>query len=57
MNYKRVFIPNNYVYLIIVAYNRKNIFIDNIELLRKALKNAKQFSNFVQVSNVLNTYN
>lgn len=30
MNYKRVFIPNNYMHLIVVAYNRKDIFIDNI---------------------------
>ena len=43
MNYRRVFIPNSYLHLIIVSYNRKNIFINNIELLKHALKNAKQF--------------
>ncbi len=46
MNYRRVFISNSYVHLIIVAYNRKNIFITNIELLRQAFKNAKKFFNF-----------
>ena len=34
------------MHLIIVAYNRKNIFITNIELLRQAFKNAKKFFNF-----------
>ena len=46
MNYKRVFIPNSYVYLIIVSYNRKDIFVENIELLRSSFKNAKQFFDF-----------
>lgn len=46
MNYRRIFISNSYVHIIIVAYNRKNIFIDNIELLRQAFKNAKQFFNY-----------
>ena len=46
MNYKRAFIQNSYLHLIIVSYNRKNIFIDNIKLLRHAFKNAKQFFNF-----------
>ena len=46
MNYKRVFVPNSYVHLIIVAYNRKDIFVENIELLRDSLKNAKQFFDF-----------
>ncbi len=46
MNYRRAFIQNSYLHLIIVSYNRKNIFIDNIELLRHAFKNAKQFFNF-----------
>ena len=43
MNYKRVFVPNSYVHLIAVAYNRKDIFVENIELLRASFKNAKQF--------------
>jgi len=46
MNYKRVFVPNSYVHLIIVAYNRKDIFVENIELLRDSFKNAKQFFDF-----------
>ncbi len=50
MNYRRVFIPNSYLHLIIVSYNRKNIFINNIELLKHALKNAKQFFCFEMVA-------
>ena len=46
MNYKRVFIQNNCVHLIIVAYNRKPIFIDNIDLLQKAIDNAMQYFQF-----------
>ena len=46
MNYRRAFIQNSYLHLIIVSYNRKNIFIDNIGLLRHAFKNAKQFFSF-----------
>ena len=46
MNYKRVFIPNRHVHLIVVSYNRKDIFVENIELLRSSFKNAKQFFDF-----------
>ena len=46
MNYKRVFVLNSYVHLIVVAYNRKDIFVKNIELLRASFKNAKQFFDF-----------
>ena len=46
MNYKRVFVPNSFVHLIVVAYNRKDIFVQNIDLFRNALKNAKQYFNF-----------
>ncbi len=46
MNYKRVFIPNSCIHLVIVAYNREDIFIQNIDLLRNSLKNAKLYFNF-----------
>lgn len=46
MNYKRVFIQNSCVHLIIVAYNRKPIFIDNVDLLQKAIINAMQYFQF-----------
>ena len=46
MNYKRVFVPNSCVHLIVVAYNRKDIFVKNIELLRASFKNAKQHFGF-----------
>ncbi len=46
MNYRRAFVQNSYLHLIIVSYERNNIFIDNIGLLRQAFKNAKQFFSF-----------
>lgn len=46
MNYRRVFIQNSYVHLVILAYKRQNIFTDNIELLRCAFKNAKKYFKF-----------
>ncbi len=46
MNYKRVFIPNSYLHLIVVTYNRKDIFIENIETLRNSFKNAKRYFDF-----------
>ena len=41
MNYYRVFIQNSYVHLILVAYNRKNIFVQNIDLLKQSIINSK----------------
>ena len=46
MNYRRAFIQNSYLHLIVVSYKRKSIFVDNIELLRHAFKNAKRFFSF-----------
>lgn len=42
MNYRRVFIPNSYVHIIITSYNRTPIFIDNVDILRTAFKNTMQ---------------
>lgn len=46
MRYKRIFIQNSYVHLVIVTYKRKPILIENITLLREAFKNAKLFFDF-----------
>ena len=46
MNYRRVFIENGYVHLIIVAYNRQPIFIQNINLLKQAIINSKKYFNY-----------
>ncbi len=46
MDYRRVFIQNAYIHVIILAYQRKKIFIENIELLRQAFKNAKKYFSF-----------
>ena len=45
-NYRRVFIENGYVHLIIVAYNRQPIFIQNINLLKQAIINSKKYFNY-----------
>jgi len=46
MNYRRVFIQNSYVHIIILSYERNPIFIKNIKLLRQAFKNAKNYFSF-----------
>lgn len=46
MNYRRLFVPNAYVFLTVVTYNRKPILIENIDLLRAALKETKKYFNF-----------
>ena len=46
MNYRRVYISNSFVHIIIASYERKHIFIDNIENLRTAFKNTVHNYNF-----------
>lgn len=43
MNYRRVYIPNSFVHIILVSYNRKPIFIENVKLLKEAFINSKKF--------------
>ena len=40
MNYRRLFIPNSFIFLTIVTSKRRPILINNIKLLRRALKKA-----------------
>lgn len=46
MNYRRLFIPNTYVFLTVVTYNRKQILIDNITILRNAFEETKRYFKF-----------
>lgn len=46
MKYKRLFLENAYVFLTVVTSKRRHILVDNIELLKEALKNAKRFHSF-----------
>ncbi len=46
MNYRRVFIQNSYLHIIILSYQRKPVFIENINLLKQAVKNAKIYFDF-----------
>ena len=42
MNYKRLLIPNSYIFLTVVTYNRQPILIKNIGILRESFKNSKE---------------
>ena len=53
MNYKRVFIQDSYVFLTVVTNNRKNLLIENIDLLNAAFKNTKTNYNFDIIAFVL----
>lgn len=46
MNYRRLYIPNSYIHIVIVTYNRIPILIDNIDVLREAFKNVKKYYSF-----------
>ena len=54
MNYKRLFIPNSYIFITICTYKRQNILIDNIEYLRKSFKYALSVFNFEIIAIVVN---
>lgn len=45
-NYKRLFIQNTYVFLVITTNHRRPILIDNIDFLREAFKHTKTIYNF-----------
>ena len=46
MNYRRVYILNSFVHIILASYNRKPIFIDNIDILRTAFRNTMKIYKF-----------
>lgn len=46
MKYKRIFIENSYIHVVVVTYKRNCILIKNINLLRKSFENAKHFFDF-----------
>jgi len=46
MNYKRLFLQNSYIHVILVSYNRNPIFIANIDLLRKSFRNSKKYFDY-----------
>jgi len=45
-NYKRFYIDNHYVFLTAVTYNRKNILIENIDLLRECFNETLKTYDF-----------
>ena len=46
MNYRRVFIPNSVVHIVVSTYNRRPILITNINILRQAFKEVLAHYNF-----------
>jgi len=52
-NYRRLFLDNYYVFVTCVTFKRNPILIDNIEILRKGFKNAKEHYNFEIVASVI----
>lgn len=52
-NYRRLFIPNNDLFITVVTNNRQPILVDNIELLRESFKRAKQTYNFEIFASVI----
>ena len=46
MNYKRLYIPNSIIFITIVTSKRRNILIENIELLKFSIKNTYKYYNF-----------
>ena len=42
MNYKRLFVPNSFIFVTVVTKNRKKILIENIQSLKEALRLTKQ---------------
>ena len=45
-NYKRYFIKKHPIFITIVTYNRRNLLINNIELLRKSFEITRKYYNF-----------
>ncbi len=41
-NYKRLFIDNSYVFITVTTYERKQILVNNIDILREAFINTKK---------------
>ena len=46
LHYRRAFVPNGYLHIIITSYDRKPIFIENIDILRTAFKKTKTIYEF-----------
>ena len=53
MNYKRYFIPNSMVFITIVTYNRKQILLDYIDLIKSYFKYTKTKISFNIVAIVI----
>lgn len=52
-NDRRLFIPNSYLFITIVTNKRQPILIDNVDLLRKSFKAAKEVYNFEIFASVI----
>lgn len=46
MNYKRLYVSNSIIFITIVTSKKRNILINNIDLLKFSIKNAHKYYNF-----------
>lgn len=52
-NYRRLFIPNTYLFLTLSTNFRRPILIDNIDILRQSFENTKEIYNFELYASVI----
>ena len=52
-NYRRLFIPNTYIFLTITTNYRSPILVNNIELLRESFKRAKLTYKYILFASVI----
>ena len=50
MNYTRLYVPNSIVFITIVTSKRRDILIDNIDLLKFSIENAHKYYKFVIIA-------
>lgn len=53
MHYKRFFVQNSMVFITIVSYNRQQILLDNIDLIKNSLRYAKAKYDFKIIAIVI----
>lgn len=41
-NYRRYYLPNHFVFVTVVAHNRNNILLENVDLLRQCMLKTKE---------------
>ena len=50
MNYKRLYVPNSIIFITVVTSKRRDILIDNIDLLKNSIERAHKYYKFTIVA-------